>query len=81
PLGYLWIPAPREPRRLIEFDPFDECKTHQWNHRNETGQKVVTVECNRLKDIYPFVEPNKTKEWIEILKINNTIIHTVVFTL
>ncbi|CAF1105177.1 unnamed protein product [Adineta steineri] len=81
PLGYLWVPAPRKPKRLIKFDPFVECKTNFWNHRTESYQKPVTVQCNRLKDIYPFVEPNKKKEWIEILKINNTIIHTVVFTL
>ncbi|CAF1173124.1 unnamed protein product [Adineta steineri] len=81
PLGYLWLPAPREPKRLIKSNRFDKCKSHYWNHRNESEQKQVTVECNRLKDIYPFVELNKKKEWIEILKINNTIIHTVVFTL
>ncbi|CAF0972608.1 unnamed protein product [Adineta steineri] len=81
PLGYLWLPAPRKPKRLFRFDPFDECKTHYWDHRNENGQEEIAVECDRLKDIYPFVEPNKKKRWIEILKINNTIIHTVVFTL
>ncbi|CAF1594564.1 unnamed protein product, partial [Adineta steineri] len=81
PLGYLWVPAPRKPERLLEFDPFDECKSHFWTHRNETGQEVVTVKCNRLKDVYPFVERNKEKEWTEVLKINNTIIHTVVFPL
>ncbi|CAF3810476.1 unnamed protein product [Adineta steineri] len=81
PLGYLWVPAPRKPKRLFKLDPFEQCKTSFWNHSSENFQKSVIVECNRLKDIYPFVEPNKTKEWIEILKINNTIIHTVVFTL
>ncbi|CAF1088552.1 unnamed protein product [Adineta steineri] len=81
PLGYLWVPAPRKPKRLFKFDPFGECKTHIWNHSIEVSQKSVTVQCNRLKDMYPFVEPNKKKEWIEILKINNTIIHTVVFKL
>ncbi|CAF1224971.1 unnamed protein product [Adineta steineri] len=81
PLGYLWVPAPRKPKRLFKFDPFGECKTHFWNHSIEVSQKSVTVQCNRLKDMYPFVEPNKKKEWTEMLKINNTIIHTVVFTL
>ncbi|CAF1186853.1 unnamed protein product [Adineta steineri] len=81
PLGYLWVPAPRKPKRLFKFDPFGECKTHIWNHSTEGYQKSVTVQCNRLKDMYPFVESNKKKEWIEILKTNNTIIHTVVFKL
>ncbi|CAF0989700.1 unnamed protein product [Adineta steineri] len=79
PLGQLWLPAPRNPKRLFGFDPFDECRIHYWNHRIETGQKVVTAKCNRLRDIYPFVVQNNKTDWVEILKINNTVIHTVIF--
>ncbi|CAF0780691.1 unnamed protein product [Adineta steineri] len=79
PLGQLWLPAPRKPKRFFGFDPFDDCKSHFWNHRIESGQEEVTVKCDRLKGIYPFVVQNNKTDWVEILKINNTIIHTVIF--
>ncbi len=41
------------------------CREHQ-----------ITSECKELEDIYPFVERNNSTE---VLKINNTIIHTIVF--
>ncbi len=78
PLGRLWVPAPRKSERLFQFDPFDKCITHSWDHRNEIGQTKITMDCNDLKDIYPFVEQSNKTDFIEILKINNTIIHTVI---
>ncbi|CAF1095252.1 unnamed protein product [Adineta steineri] len=79
PLGQLWLPAPKRPKRMFQFDPFDECRSHFWNHRNESEQEEVTVKCDLLKDIYPFVEQIKNEtNSIEDLKINNTIIHTVI---
>ncbi|CAF1519752.1 unnamed protein product [Adineta ricciae] len=80
PLGELWLPAPRQAQKLFEFDPFDECKTHWWNHRNETGDYVNSQKCADLKDFYPFVEKNnQSNSTTEVLKINNTIIHTVLY--
>jgi hypothetical protein len=78
PLGQLWVPAPRKSERLFQFDPFDKCITYFWDHRKEIGQKKITMDCKDLKDIYPFVEQSNKTDFIEILKINNTIIHTVI---
>ena len=65
PLGDLWLPTPRKPDKIFQFDPFNVCKGHFWDHRNETGQKEILLKCNDLKHIYPFVErdnqPNSTE--------------------
>jgi hypothetical protein len=79
PLGELWLPTPRRPDKLFSFDPYDECKSHYWDHKNETGKETVTVKCADLKDIYPFVERTNQSNSDEILKLNNTIIHTIIF--
>jgi hypothetical protein len=79
PLGELWLPTPREPRRFFDFDPFDECKSYDYDHRLETTTKSILLKCNELKDIYPFVEQNNQSKSIEVLKINNTIIHTIIY--
>jgi hypothetical protein len=79
PLGQLWVPAPRKPQEIFQFDPFDECLSHFWDHRNEIRIKQHRIKCNELKDIYPFVERNNKTNSIEILKINNTIIHTIIY--
>jgi hypothetical protein len=76
PLGQLWVPAPNEPQQFLRSNPFDECLSHYWNHRYEIEIEQYTIECKELNDVYPFVERiNST----EVLKINNTIIHTIVF--
>jgi len=79
PLGELWLPAPRYPERIFASNIYDECKDHYWDHKNELPKDEKTYKCNDLKHIYPFVERNKQSKSIEILKINNTIIHTIKF--
>ncbi|CAF1157165.1 unnamed protein product [Rotaria sp. Silwood1] len=79
PFGELWLPTPRKPREIFKFDPFDNCKGHNWNHRNEIRQKEISVKCNDLKHIYPFVERQNQSGSIEILRTNDTIIHTVFY--
>jgi hypothetical protein len=76
PLGQLWVPAPNQPQRFLRKDPFEECLSHYWDHRNEIEIDQYTIQCKELKDIYPFVERSGSTE---ILTINNTIIHTIVF--
>ena len=76
PLGSLWIPAPRKPANIVPSDSFHLCQGHFWNHRNDSGQRPTTIECDRLKMIYPFVQRDNS---IEILKLKNTRLHTIVF--
>ncbi|CAF2519032.1 unnamed protein product [Rotaria sp. Silwood2] len=66
PFGELWLPTPRKPEEIFKFDPFDVCKGHTWNHRYERGQKEISVKCNDLKHIYPFVERQNQSDSIEI---------------
>jgi hypothetical protein len=79
PFGELWLPAPRKPQKLFKFDIFDKCKGHFWDHKNEISQKETILKCDDLKHIYPFVERNNQSTSIEILKTNDTIIHTVIY--
>ncbi|CAF1206892.1 unnamed protein product [Rotaria magnacalcarata] len=79
PFGQLWLPAPKQPRLLFDFDPYDDCKGHFWDHRKETGQRESRIKCDDLKHIYPFVERNNQSDSIETLKTNNTIIHTIFY--
>ncbi|CAF2672730.1 unnamed protein product [Rotaria sp. Silwood2] len=79
PFGELWLPTPRKPQEIFKFDPFDDCKGHTWNHRNEIRQKEISVKCNDLKHIYPFVERQNQSDAIEILRTHDTIIHTVFY--
>jgi hypothetical protein len=42
PLGELWLPAPSKPHRIFQFDPYDECRGHFWDHRNEDSLDEIT---------------------------------------
>ena len=75
PFGELWIPSPRRPDRIFHFDPYDECKGHFWNHKLEEQQEEITMKCDELKEIYPFVHRN----FSEILIQNHSIIHTIIY--
>ena len=79
PFGELWLPSPRKPDRLFSFDPYDMCKGHIWNHKNEVEISSVSVKCDELKHIYPFVERNNKSNTTEVLRTNDTIIHTIDF--
>ncbi|CAF3483895.1 unnamed protein product [Rotaria sp. Silwood1] len=79
PFGQLWLPAPRYPEKMFNFDPYDQCIGHFWDHRKETGQKEISSKCIHLKHIYPFVQRHNQSDSIEILKTNNTIIHTIFY--
>jgi len=79
PLGELWLPAARQPQQVIKFDPFDLCKGHYWDHRNEKATIPIVLKCDDLKYIYPFVERDNQSNSTEILKLNNKIIHTIIY--
>jgi hypothetical protein len=79
PFGELWLPAARKPKRIFKFDAYDYCKGHFWNHKNETRQHKIVLKCNDLKHIYPFVERTNQRTSMEILRTNDTIIHTVIY--
>ncbi len=72
---------------IIEFNHFqyvsrrrnDDCKGHFRDHKNETGQEEITVKCAELKDIYSFVERDNQSNSTEVLRINDTIIHTIIY--
>ena len=80
PLGYLWLPAPREPALTFTFNAQKQCDSHWYDHRKETGQPYVQANCSDIVDVYPFGERNKTTASVEILKLNGTIIHTVLYS-
>ncbi len=79
PFGELWLPAARQPQQVIKFDPFDLCKGHFWDHRNEKEIIPIVLKCDDLKYIYPFVEKDNQSNSTEILKLNNKIIHTIIY--
>ena len=76
PFGYFWFPAPRKPQLIFQFDAQNECNSHWHDHRKERGQMHVKCNCSDLIDVYPFVQRNET---VEILTLNHTVIHTVVY--
>ncbi|CAF0979349.1 unnamed protein product [Adineta ricciae] len=79
PLGQLWLPSPRKPERFFRFEWSTECVGHFWDHRIEKGKQEVRVKCDELKDVYPFVEQANETQMAEVLKINDTILHTIIF--
>lgn len=79
PFGQLWLPTPRKPKQFFSFDPYESCEGHFWDHRIERSQKEIALKCSDLQDIYPFVIRNNQSDSIEILKINDTIIHKIIF--
>lgn len=80
PLGELWLPTPRNPEKFFSFDPFDDCLGHFWNHRNETQIPTIEIKCHQLTNSYPFVHRSNQSNSIEILKLNNSIVHTIRFS-
>ena len=77
PFGPLWLPSPRKASSLFPLAAFDQCKGHFWNHRTESDQDEVSVPCDQLKEIYPFVQ--RTNHSKEILRLNTTHLHTVIY--
>jgi len=79
PFGQLWLPTPRKPQHIFKFDPFDKCKGHFWDHRNEKEQEEKIFKCDVLRNTYPFVQRNNYSTSTEILRTNDTIIHTIIY--
>jgi hypothetical protein len=65
---------------MFKFDPFDECNGGSYNHRRERTSRVIKLKCDELRHIYPFAERHNQSDAIEILKLNDTIIHTISYT-
>ncbi|XP_064621631.1 adhesion G-protein coupled receptor G4-like [Lineus longissimus] len=64
PFEGLWIKAPKISLRMIQviYGVSDVCKTHSYAHAKEvSGQKVYSITCKRLKDVYPFV----FRRWVD----------------
>ena len=79
PFGEIWLPAARKPQKIFAFNPYDDCIGHFWSHKNETGQEEITMKCADLKDIYPFTHRKNGTNTEEILKLNGTIIQTIIY--
>ena len=79
PLGQLWLPAPRNSHRLFEGNVFDLCITHFWNHRLEAPNEIMKTHCNQLNNIYPFVERTYETTFKEVVKLNDTVIQSIIF--
>ena len=79
PFGDVWLPAAHDPGKIFQFDPFVECKEYDWNHRNESIQDETIVRCADLEETYPFVQRTNQSNSMEILRINHTVIHTVIY--
>ena len=80
PFGPLWINVPRDPKMYLRahyLHPF-ACHSHNWDHKEARGQKVLRADCELLKTHYPFVErspyANITKE---TLVLNGTAYYSV----
>ncbi len=56
------MPTPNNPMKYlnsIKITDVDKyCSRAGWNHRHETSQNHIRVECKYLKNVYPFVERN-----------------------
>nr|ACD54726.1 lipopolysaccharide choline phosphotransferase-like protein [Adineta vaga] len=80
PFGQLWLPAPKQPLSFLPFDIEINCVGNYWDHRNETFVNITTQKCVDLTDVYPFVHREiHNGSMTEILRINSTIIHTVIY--
>ena len=79
PFGYFWLPAPREPQLIFQFDAQNECNGAWYDHRKERSEVYVRRNCRDLIDVYPFVQRSKRIKSIEVLMINHTIIHTIIY--
>ncbi|CAF1210066.1 unnamed protein product [Adineta ricciae] len=80
PLGSLWLPAPHGPQFIFGFDVLTQCNSHWYDHRKEKGQPYVKRNCSDLTDAYPFVQYDERNNPIEILVINGTVIHTIMYS-
>ena len=79
PFGQLWLPAPRYPEHIIPRDATDVCIKSSYDYRTESFGKGHTINCSKLTDIYPFVSRDKRKSSIEVLKMEESTVHTVVY--
>jgi hypothetical protein len=78
PFEGLMLKAPKNSLRMIEviYGVSDLCKTYSYSHAKERGgQKVHSITCKRLKDIYAFV----FRRWVngkmeETLRLGNEIL-------
>ena len=62
---------------------FFSCTRGGWDHRREVLRKIFTVDCKQLKELYPFVEIEKTgspKLTLEHLKHASELLHTSVLS-
>ena len=81
PFGELWLPSPNNPMKFFNFDPYDICQGHYWNHRIEQGITTISISCSNLTHIYPFVKhfSNQSNSF-EILQIDKQKpIHKILF--
>lgn len=79
PFGYFWLPAPQKPQLIFKFDAQKECNGHWHDHRKEKRQVYLRRNCSDLIDVYPFVQRSKRTNSIEVLTINHTVIHTIIY--
>ena len=60
----LVMPVPRNMRTVLktEFGDLDLCRCHSLDHKTGLRNKVVTIHCNKLFNIYPFVNRSTIQE-------------------
>jgi len=80
PFGTLELSSPRDPHGYFQSVQYlnveQVCSSQNWSHKFEQLKDKISVECQRLKQYYPFVERNSTSK-TEYLVLNNTLINVV----
>ena len=58
----LMMPVPRNMRAVLktEYGDLNLCRCHSLDHKTGLRNEIVTIHCNKLFNIYPFVNRSKT---------------------
>lgn len=79
PFGQVWLPAPKHPEHILAASVTNICIKSSYDYRTESFGKGHTANCSDLTDTYPFVVRDGTKKSMEYLKMEQSIVHTVVY--
>lgn len=72
PFAHLWLPAPHNTRYFLQtkFKKF-KCRSHSWDHKNETFQRQREARCQDIYSVYPHVQRTKIIEAGETFVMEN----------
>ena len=84
PIGKYWLPSPRDPigyLNSVNYKNLNEiCIRSDWDHRREVQVEDKSIECDKLKTYYPFVETECDETFcIETLRLNGFVLEKILF--